>query len=67
MSEAGPKEKIEAALALAKEPLSLDQICKAAFGRITEDYRSRVRVNLHRLDEAGRLVKYPRKYELRRD
>jgi hypothetical protein len=66
MTEGGPKEKIEAALANAGGPLSLDQICQEAFGRVTEEFRSKVRVNLHRLDAAGRLAKYRRAYELKR-
>lgn len=66
MTEGGPSEKIEAALSAATEPLTLDQIVKAAFGRVTERGRSSARVHLHRLDEAGKLVRHPRKYELKR-
>lgn len=66
MTEGAAKDKIEAVLKAAKEPLTLDQIVRAAFGHVTERARGSARVYLHRLDEAGRLVRHPRKYELKR-
>jgi chromosome segregation and condensation protein ScpB len=57
--------KIEAALAAATEPLSLDEICLRVFGQITERNRGAIRTNLSRLDEVGRLLRLPRKYALK--
>ena len=48
----------------AEEPLSIDQLCSAIFGRTGDRERGLVRVNLHRLDAEGRLVKHPRRYSL---
>jgi predicted Zn-ribbon and HTH transcriptional regulator len=59
-------EKIEQALKTAARPINIDQICCAAFGRIDEHVRNNVRVVLHRLDQAGKLVKHAQAYELRR-
>ena len=67
MSEGEPRNKVEAVLVAATAPLTLDEIVKAAFGRLTDRGRSSTRVYLHRLDEAGRLVRYPRRYELKRE
>ena len=63
----GPKDKIEAVLAAATEPLSLDEICLLAFGQLTDRNRGAVRTNLYRLDENGRLIRNPRTYELRKE
>ncbi len=58
-------EEIIDILRQAKEPLSIDQLCKALFGRTGDRERSLVRVNLHRLDTEGKLIKHPRRYELK--
>ena len=58
---------IEQALATATRPINIDEICRAAFGRIDERGRNNVRVALHRLDQAGRLVKHAQTYELRKE
>jgi len=58
-------DRIETALRKAREPLTIDAICKAALGRIDERGRNVVRVNLHRLDVRGLLVKYPQAYAIR--
>jgi hypothetical protein len=57
--------KIEAALAAAPQPLSLDEICQQVFGQITDRNRGAIRTNLSRLDEVGRLIRLPRKYALK--
>ena len=58
-------EQIEQALAKAKRPVNIDEICRAAFGRVGERERNLVRVNLHRLDAAGKIVKHAQAYELK--
>ena len=55
-------EKIEAALRGAAHPLTIDSICLAAFGRVDERGRNTVRVNLHRLDGRGILIKHQQRY-----
>lgn len=59
-------EQIEQTLATAKRPLTIDEICRLVFGRVQERGRNIVRVNLHRLDERGRLIKHQQTYELRK-
>lgn len=59
-------EKIEQALATAARPVNIDQICRAAFGRIDDRGRNHVRVVLHRLDQAGKLVKHAQAYEMKK-
>lgn len=59
--------KIETVLGKASAPMTLDAIVKATFGRLTERGRSAARVYLHRLDVAGRLIRHPRRYELKRE
>lgn len=60
-------EKIEAALRIATQPLTIDSICLAAFGCADERGRNTVRVNLHRLDGRGILVKHQQRYSLMPD
>lgn len=50
---------------MASEPLSIDDICAAVFGRKGARERNIVYVNLHRLDARGVLVKYPQTYSLK--
>lgn len=57
-------EEIIDVLRRSKEPLSVEQLCKAVFGRTGDRERGLVRVYLHRLDSQGKLVKYPRRYSL---
>lgn len=52
--------KIEAAL--TEEPVTLDELCKAVFGRVGARERNVVRVNLHRIDERGELEKLAMRY-----
>jgi repressor of nif and glnA expression len=59
-------EEIVNILRRSEEPLSIDQICKAMYGRTGDRERSFVRVNLHRLDARGLLIKYPQTYSLAR-
>lgn len=59
-------EKIEQALATAARPVNIDQICRAAFGHVDERGRNNVRVVLHRLDLAGKIIHHAKSYELRR-
>ena len=56
--------KIEAAMLASDEPLTIDQICKAALGRVGARERALVRVNLHRLDQRGILTKHAARYSL---
>jgi len=58
-------EKIEQALSTAARPINIDQICRAAFGRVDERGRNNVRVVLHRLDHEGRIVKHAQSYALK--
>ena len=58
-------EKIHKALAEAPQPISIDEICKRAFGCVDERGRNSVRVNLHRLDVDGKLIKYAQAYALK--
>ena len=44
---------------LARGPLTIDEICRAVFHRVDARARGTVRVNLHRLDRRGLLVKHP--------
>ena len=60
-------EKIEAALRGAAQPLTIDSICLTAFGRVDERGRNTVRVNLHRLDGRGILIKHQQRYSLMPD
>lgn len=62
-SDAG---KVEAALVAATGAMTVDEICRAAWGRVGERERNLVRVTLHRMDERGVLVKHARRYELKR-
>ena len=57
-------EEIVEILRRSGEPLSIDQLCKAVFGRTGDRERSFMRVNLHRLDSKGLLIKYPQRYSL---
>ena len=57
-------EKIESALKGSPQALTIDDICMAAVGRIDERGRNTVRVNLHRLDGRGVLVKHQQRYSL---
>lgn len=56
--------RIEKALAVASGPLTIDDICRIVFGRITNRDRNLVRVVLHRLDTRGILVKHAQTYEI---
>lgn len=56
--------RIEKALTVASGPLTIDDICRLVFGRITERDRNLVRVVLHRLDSRGVLVKHAQTYEV---
>ncbi len=58
-------EKIEAALRNAGGPLTIDEICRAAWGRVGERERSSVRVNIHRLDARGLIEKSAAKYAIK--
>jgi hypothetical protein len=58
--------KIEAVLAAAAVPLSLDEICSCVFGQITDRNRGAVRTAICRLDEIGLLIRHPRKYALKK-
>ncbi len=64
-SESSDAKKIEAALRESAEPLTIDEICKAALGRIGERERNLVRVNLHRLDERGVVQRYAARYGIK--
>lgn len=57
-------EKIESALKGSSQALTIDDICIAAFGRLDGRGRNTVRVNLHRLDGRGVLVKHQQRYSL---
>jgi Fe2+ or Zn2+ uptake regulation protein len=59
-------EKIEAALRDAGEPLTVDDICRRVWKRVGERERNLVRVNLHRLDERGRIQRFALRYKLKR-
>lgn len=59
-------EKVETAIARAPRPVSIDDICRTVFGRVDERGRNVVRVNLHRLDERGVLIKHAQTYELKK-
>ena len=58
-------EEVVEVLRRSKEPLSIDQICKAVYGRTGDRERNVVRVNLHRLDSKGVLIKHPQTYALK--
>jgi chromosome segregation and condensation protein ScpB len=58
-------ERIEAVLRAAEAPLSIDEICDAAFERRGARERNIVRVTMHRLDARGLLQKHPRTYSLK--
>lgn len=58
--------RIRAVLLEAARPLSIDEICAAAFPRSAPRKRNVVRVNLHRLDVRGLLVKHPQAYAIKR-
>lgn len=60
-------EEVADILRRSAEPLSIDQICKAVYGRTGDRERSFVRVNLHRLDAKGLLIKYPQTYSFAHD
>jgi len=57
-------EEVVEVLRRSKEPLSIDQLCKTIFGRTGDRERSFMRVNLHRLDAKGVLIKHPQRYSL---
>jgi hypothetical protein len=58
-------ERIEAVLRSAAAPLSIDEICDAAFEQRGARERNIVRVTLHRLDARGLLLRHPRTYSLK--
>jgi hypothetical protein len=58
-------EEVVEVLRRSEKPLSIDQICKAVFGRIGDRERGLVRVNLHRLDSRGVLTKHPQTYSIK--
>ena len=64
MAEKTASERIETALRAAKKPLTIEQICAVALGRVGARERNLVLVNLHRLDARGLLVKYPQTYAI---
>lgn len=55
--------RIEAALRV--RPMTIDELCKEALGRVGTRERNLVRVNLHRLDERGLLTKRDAVYVIR--
>jgi|WetSurSiteA1Bulk_404760.scaffolds.fasta_scaffold61021_3 hypothetical protein len=57
--------RIEKALTVASGPLTIDDICRLVFGRISGRERNLVRVVLHRLDARGVLVKHAQTYEIK--
>jgi hypothetical protein len=50
-------EKIAAILDGADDYLTVDEICKAAFGRVGDRERGNVHLNLHRMGERGEIEK----------
>ena len=58
--------KIENVLAASTEPLSLDEICLRVFGQLTDRNRGTIRTSLSRLDEVGRLIRFPRTYTIKK-
>ncbi len=58
-------DRIEAALRASDEPMTIDDLCRAALGRIGARERNLVRVNLHRLDQRGLIAKHAARYSLR--
>lgn len=68
MTETGSiASQIENILRDAESPLSVDEICAQIWKRIGNRERGIVRVNLHRLDERGLLVKLPMKYQFKKE
>ena len=57
-------DRIESALRKTPNPLTIDEICTIVFTRQTESERNIVRVNLHRLDSRGILVKHAQRYAI---
>jgi hypothetical protein len=57
-------DQIESALRKTSNPLTIDEICRTVFNRESERERNIVRVNLHRLDSRGILVKYSQRYAI---
>jgi hypothetical protein len=53
---------IAQAIMYAKAPLSLDEICQKVYGRTGDRERNTVRQNIFRLDEQGKIEKFPAKF-----
>ena len=60
-----PSETVLSILQSALTPLSIDEICKRAYGRVDARLRNRVYVALHRLDEKGLIERFPMTFRLR--
>lgn len=65
MTEPSVATQIQETLRASDVPLSIDEICLAIWKRVGTRERGLVRVNLHRLDAQGVLVKLPMKYRLK--
>lgn len=65
--QASAADKIEAALRASPEPMTIDELCMSALGRVGSRERNLVRVNLHRLDERGVLTKHAARYAIADD
>ena len=58
-------KRIERALHTAAGPLTVDELCKAALGKVGARERNVVRVNLVRLDDRGLIRKIAAKFEIK--
>ena len=57
--------KILATLNGSDQPLTIDEICRAIWGRAGERERNLVMVNIHRLDKKGLIEKFAARYGMK--
>lgn len=53
---------IAQAIMYAEEPLSIDEICLKVYGHVGDRERNTIKQNIYRLDEQGKIEKFPAKF-----